>query len=130
MPLHVSVNDHTLHVAREDKCRNTHVLKCINHTDEEILLPGVREKLYIPLPAIMTNHSEASNMKLGTIWIKDLCKPLVHLERFSWPGHIASTMVALWRKLLALGRQKMFVRSNVFFYDCCAALISCLLKPI
>ena len=71
MPFNVSADSYTFHVVREDKSRNAHVLKRTDNADEEILLPRIGEELHIPLTATMTDHSEASYLKLGTVWVQN-----------------------------------------------------------
>ena len=73
------------------------------------------EELNVPLPAMMTDHSEAGHLKLGTVWIQDLCEAPVHLERFSRLGRVTTATIALRCDLLALGWDEMFVRGDVTF---------------
>ena len=115
MSLHVPANDHALHVAREDKSRNAHVQKRMDHADEEILLPRIGEELYVPLPAMMADHGETDRLKLGAVRIQNFGGAPIHLECFSWLGRVATAAIALRRDLLPLGRQEMLVPGDVTF---------------
>ena len=115
MPFHVPVKDYALHVVCEDKSRNAHILKGVDHADEEVFLPGIGKELHVPLPAMMADHSEAGHLKLGSVWIQNLCEAPIHLKCFPRLGRVTATAVALRRDLLPLGRQEMLVRGDVTF---------------
>ncbi len=113
MSFQIPADDHALHVVREDEARHTHVLKGVDYADEKVFLPRVGKELHIALPAMMTDHSKARHLKLGTVRTQHFCEAPIHLKRFSRPGRVTAASIALRRDLLALCRDEVLVCGDV-----------------
>ena len=95
MSIQIPADDHALHIIREDKARNAHVLKGVDHTDEEVFLPRVGKELHIPLSAMMADHSKAGDPVDSPLAVHHLREAPIHLESFSRLCHVAATAVPL-----------------------------------
>ena len=66
--IHISPNDHALHVIRQDVLRNTHLAKSVDHPNEQIFLLCIGEELYIPLPAVVELYYRDTGAKFPCKW--------------------------------------------------------------
>ena len=95
LDVQIPADDHALHIIREDGARNAHVLKGVDHTDEEVFLPRVGKELHITLSAMMADHSKASDSVDSPLAVQHLREAPIHLESFSRLCHVAATAVPL-----------------------------------
>lgn len=51
-----------LHVVGEDVSGDAHHLECMDHADEQVLLPGVREELHGAHATVVADHHEAGQV--------------------------------------------------------------------
>ena len=128
--IHITPNDHALHVIRQDVLRNTHVAKSVDHPNEQIFLLCIGEELYIPLPAVVANHSKAGSAVFTSIISLYLRKAPVHLKCLSGTGRVPSPTVSLRLNCMTRGGNKMIVGRDVVLDDGFTASESALTKFI
>ena len=130
LSVQIPAESHALHVVRQNIFGNAHVLKSVDHTDEQILLLGVGEELDIPYAAVVADHGEACAHKHIAQIVLHLHEAPVHLERFSGRRRISTATVSLRSYKLTLGRNKVAVSGNVVFYRGHAAAVPCLSQSL
>ena len=130
MSLKVSLYDDTLHIVGEDIPWYAEHVECMDHTDEQILLPRVREELYVHLPTVMTDHRKTGNLVFIACRIGDPCESPVHLVGFSRTCRIPASAVSLWIDLLTSGWNQILMSSYVILYGRQAACITKSLKMV
>ena len=113
MPLKVPVENNTLHIVCQDILGDAHISKGMDHANEEILLFRIREELYIPLTAVVTDHGKAGYIVFAAVVVYHFGEAPVHLVGFSRLGREPAASAALWRYQLPLGRDKVLVRLNI-----------------
>ena len=91
----VSVQDDALHVVCQDKSRNAHVLKGMDHANKEVLLSGVGKELNIPLAAVVADHGKAGHAERTSVVIQNIREAPVYLERLAGSGHVPASPVSL-----------------------------------
>ena len=96
----------TLHVICENVLRNTKVLKSMYYAYEKVLLLGIREKLNIAAPTVMTYHCKTGSTVSSYTGIYIHEAP-VHLEAFTRLCLISTATVSLRRNNLTLGRYEI-----------------------
>ena len=101
----------------------------MDHANEEILLFRIREELYIPLTAVVTDHGKAGNIVFAAVIVHHFGEAPVHLVGFSRLRSEPAATAALWCYQLSLGRDEMFMGCNVIFNGCQPAGKSHSLKP-
>lgn len=115
--IQVTPNDYALHVIRQDVLRNAHVAESVDHPNEQIFLLCIGEELHIPLPAVVTNHSEAGGVVFTSIVCLYLRKAPVHLKRLSGAGRVPSPTVSLRFNCMTRGGNKIMVGRDVVLDD-------------
>ena len=98
----ISLQYNTFHIVCEDILRDPHIAKCPDHSNKQVLLLGIGEKLHIALAAVMADHCKAGGIVLGTIVIQNFCKAPVHLVCFPGFCGIPPAAIALWGNQLPL----------------------------
>ncbi|MPN23869.1 hypothetical protein SDC9_171262 [bioreactor metagenome] len=90
----------------------------MNHPDEQVLLPCVREEFHVPLPAMPADHHETRQLLQVALAVNRVYKAPVHLEAIPGPQLVASSAVALFH-LVSTYRvgTKVLVFCNVYL-DC------------
>ena len=123
--LAVAVQDHALHVVGQHELRHAHQHECVDHADEQALLPRVREELHVERPAVVAHHREAGHSVLVAEPVHDLHEAPVHLIALARPGMVAAPAVALrLRRELALRRHEVLVVCDVALHGGQAALVA------
>ena len=117
MPVLVPPDNHAFHVVRKDILRDAHVPEPVEHTNEQIFLLCIGEELYIPLPAVVANHSEAGGVVFTSIVCLYLRKAPVHLKRLSGTGRVPSPTVSLRFNCMTRGGNKIMVGRDVVLDD-------------
>ena len=59
MPVRIAAGNNALHVVCQNSSRNAESLECMDHSDEQVLLLGVRKELDVAGSAVMAHHREA-----------------------------------------------------------------------
>ena len=98
--------------------------------NEQIFLLCIGEELHIPLPAVVTNHSEAGGVVFTSIVSLYLRKAPVHLKCLSGTGRVPSPTVSLRFNCMTRGGNKMMVGRDVVLDDGFTASESTLTKFI
>lgn len=83
MPLKIPVENNTLHIVCQDILGDAHISKGVDHANEEILLFRIREELYIPLTAVVTDHGKAGNIVFAAVIVHHFGEAPVYLVGFS-----------------------------------------------
>ena len=116
MAFRVTVKHDVLHVIRKDLLRHAHVLKCVEHPDEQVFLLGVWEKLHISLSACVADHGETGNLVGRSASGFNSDKVPVHLVTLAGKRLISSAPVSLRRYDHSLRREKILMVSDIVFY--------------
>lgn len=114
MPLQCTANNYALHVICKYISGDPKKPKRMNHSNEQILLPGIREKFQIAFPAIVADHGKAGSSKPATGLCFNIHKSPIHLEdgaRFCSISPAACTQ-SLYRPVL--GWQQVLVSRDIF----------------
>ena len=118
MPLKVPVTHNTFHVVCQNILWNSHIAESVKHPNEQILLLGIGEELYVLLTAVVAHHGKAGGIVFTAVVVYHFGKPPVHLVSFSRLSGEPTTTAALWRHQLALGGDEMFMGCNVILNGC------------
>ena len=89
----------------------------MDHPNKQVFLPGIGEELNIPLAAVVADHGKAGNAVGLTVVIQNIRESPVHLVGFTGLCDVPAATISLRRNHLASGRNQVFVRSNILFYN-------------
>lgn len=117
MALQITVQHNAFHIVGKHNLGHSHVHKGVDHPNEQVFLPGVGEKLNVPLTAVVTDHGEACCTVGISVIVQHICEAPVHLVGLARRCGVTAPSVSLRRHLLPLGRYEMLVGGNVFFYN-------------
>ena len=59
MPIRIAAGNNALHVVCQNISRNAKSLECMDHSDEQVLLLGIRKELDVAGSTVMAHHREA-----------------------------------------------------------------------
>ena len=130
MPFFVPAEDNTFHVVSKDALRNPHIQECMNHSDKQAFLPGVREELNITLSTAMTDHGKTCDSVCFPCFRLYRYKPPIHLVAFSGLCPIASSPVTLRSYNLTFWGNKVLVFTDIILYGRKAALVTCFFHSV
>ena len=89
----------------------------MDHPNKQVFLPGIGEELNIPLAAVVADHGKAGNAVGLTVVIQNIRESPVHLVGFTGLCDVPAATISLRRNQLASGRNQVFVRGNILFYN-------------
>ena len=84
LSLGIPADHHTLHVVCQYLLRNTHKQERMNHSDEEVFLPGIWKELDIALSTAATDHGKACDLSRIAVPIINIHESPIHLVAFAW----------------------------------------------
>ena len=113
MSLKVPVKHDTFHVVCQDILWNPHIAERMKHSNEQVLLLGIGEKLHLLLTAVVAHHSKAGNIVFAVVVVYHFGEAPVHLVSLSRLCSEPAATAALWRHQLPLGGDEMFMGCNV-----------------
>ena len=97
-------------------CISLLLLSLNHHSNEQILLLGVWEKLHVALSAGMADHGKAGDLVGRSVSGFDGYESPVHLVAFTGHGLVTPPAISLRRHDHSLWREKVQVVSDVIFY--------------
>ena len=83
MPLKVPVKHDTFHVVCQNILWNSHIAESVKHPNEQILLLGIGEELYVLLTAVVADHGKAGHAVLAAVVVNNFGEPPIRLVDFS-----------------------------------------------
>ena len=89
--------------------RNSHVEEGMDHSDEQVLLAGIREEFNVTFAAAMTDHRKTGNTAAVAILILYLHESPVHLIGFPRSSPVSSSTIALRRNYEPLSWNKILM---------------------
>ena len=117
--------DYTL----SDNFGHPHILKGMDHPNEQIFLLGIGEKLDVTLAAVVADHSEACCTVCVSVVVQHICKAPVHLVGLARRCCVTASTVPLGSNLLPFGRDKVLVSGDVPFHCAAASSKTDFLQP-
>lgn len=129
IPLLFPPDDHAFHVVREDILGDAHVPEPVEHTNKQVFLLGVGEKLHILLTAVVADHSKAGNEVFFSGIRTDLGKAPVHLVCLARAGSVTPPTVSLRSNRITGRRNKVLVSSDIVFHNALTAVETICTEP-
>src|SRR5699024_978423 len=83
MAIQIPVQHDAFHIVSQDNFGHAHVLKGMNHSNEQVFLLSIGEKLNVALAAMVADHSEACRTVCISVVVQHICEAPVHLVGFS-----------------------------------------------
>ena len=117
--LQIPVQHNAFHIVSQDDSGHPHVLKGVDHPNEQVFLLGVRKKLNVALAAVVADHSEACCTVCVSVVVQHICEAPVHLVGLTRRCDVTAPSVSLGSNLLPFGRDEMLMSGDVPFH--CAA---------
>lgn len=117
MALQIPVQHDAFHIVGQDSFGHSHVLKGMDHPNEQVFLLGVGEKLNAALAAMVADHGESCRTVGVSVVVQHTCKAPVHLIGLTRHCGVTTPSVSLGNNLLPFGRDKVLISSDIFFYD-------------
>ena len=105
--------NNTLHVVSENVFGYAKTLKRVDHANKEILLHGIREKLYVAPATVMAYHRKTGSTIDCAIATFHIDETPVHLVHLTWAGPITTRSVSLRCYSRSWDRYKIFVILDV-----------------
>lgn len=75
MPLQIPVQHDAFHIVSQDNFGHPHILKGMDHPNEQIFLLSIGEKLDVTLAAVVADHSEACCTVCASVVVQHIMKP-------------------------------------------------------
>lgn len=119
MALQIPVQHDAFHIVSQDEFGHPHVLKGMDHSNEQVFLFGVGKKLNVALAAVVADHSEACRTVGVSVVVQHICEAPVHLVGLARCCGVTTSTVSLGSNLFPLGWDEVLVSGNVPFH--CAA---------
>ena len=117
MAFHVPVQHDAFHIVSQDNFGHSHVLKGMDHPNEQVFLLGIGEKLNVALAAVVADHGEACRTVCVSVVVQHICEAPVHLVGLARRCGVTASSVSLGSNLLPFGRDKVLVSGDIFFYN-------------
>ena len=117
MALQIPVQHNAFNIVSQDDSGHPHVLKGMDHPNEQVFLLGVREKLSVVLATVVAGHSEACCTICVSVVVQHICETPVHLVGLARRCGVTAPSVSLGSTLLPFGRDKVLMSSDIFFYN-------------
>ena len=102
----------------------------MNHSDEQVLLPRVREELDITFSTTVADHCKAGDLRCVPVPIVCIHKSPVHLEAFAGFRGVSPSAVPLGSHHTPPGWDQTSVGADVILDDSLSALIPLFQQPV